>query len=137
MIPRPVSRLAGIFGARGNAPQPADPQPGSLMSQLDTIGREQAERAAVRLGMLLPSGGQEQDDFPAPGPRQPLPKTQAPQEPIPVPLSDPLLIAAREAATAYEATAEQWTFEGYNAAIIAAVLPLHDKIRDSGIEVTR
>jgi hypothetical protein len=115
-------------------PRQRDPQPGSLTSRLDTIDREQTERAAVRLGMILPSGGQGQDDFPKPGPRQPLPKPQALKEPTPPPLSDPLLLAARQAAQAYETTAQEWTFEGYNAAIIAAVLPIHDAIRESGIE---
>jgi hypothetical protein len=135
-ILRPVSRLALMFGARSNAPEPADPQPGSLMPQLDTIDREQAERAAVRLGML-PGETLAEDaliDVQMPGPRQRLPTTQAPREPIPVPLSDPLLIAAREAGKTYEATAEEWTWEGYNAAIITAVLPIHDAIRESGIE---
>jgi len=133
-ILRPVSRLALLFGARSNRSEPADSQPGPLIPHVGAITPEQAERAAVRLGMVFPSDGQDQDAFPQPDPRQPLPTTQAPREPLPVPLSDPLLIAARQAGHAYDATAVEWTFEGYNAAIIAAVLPVHDRIRDSEIE---
>jgi hypothetical protein len=39
-------------------------------------------------------------------------------------VSDPLLLAARRAADAYEVSGQPWTWDGYNAAIIAAVRPL-------------
>jgi len=135
-ILRPVSKLALLFGARSNRSEPTDSQPGPLIPHVGAITPEQAERAAARLGLLTIETPPHDDliDVQMPGPREQLPKTQAPQEPIPRPLSDPLLIAARQASEAYDATAQEWTFEGYNAAIIAAVLPVHDKLRESGIE---
>lgn len=131
-----LSAAAGILRslAATSTEPAADPQPGSLQSTLERIDREQAGRAAERLGLVPPDPEPELIHIRMPGPRERLPKTQPPREPIPVPLSDPLLIAAREAAQAYETTTTEWTFEGYNAAIIAAVLPVHDAIRESGTE---